>query len=149
MKTTVKPGINTPIAFLIFSTLYLASGLLHAATPCDIETEQVSYASGETVRLSVMRLTNSEPVAQFYEWKLWLKSPDLEDLSLVNLGADSSVVLPAGFDVDFASLIGPVELFTIDNILFPSGNYEIGCRLVNPITGAEYADADVINFVVP
>ena len=75
MKTTAKPGINTPIAFLIFSALFLASGLLHAATPCDIETEQVSYSSGETVRLSVMRLTNADPVAQFYEWKLWFKSP--------------------------------------------------------------------------
>ena len=67
----------------------------------------------------------------------------------MNLGADSSLVLPAGFDIDFASLIGPVELFTIDNVLFPSGTYEIGCRLLNPITGEEYPDADVITFVVP
>ena len=60
-----------------------------------------------------MRLTNSEPVAQFYEWKLWFKPLDLEDLSLVNLGTDSSQVLPSGFDVDFANLVGRVELFTV------------------------------------
>ena len=41
MKATAKPGTNTAIAFLIFSALCLASGLLHTATPCDIETEQV------------------------------------------------------------------------------------------------------------
>ena len=74
-ETTGKSGLDTPIAFLTFSTFYLASGLLHAATPCDIETEQVFYLNGETVRLSGMRLTNSDPVAQFYEWKLWFKSP--------------------------------------------------------------------------
>ena len=149
MNTTDNPGINPIISILVFCALFLTSGLLHAATPCDIETEQASYSSGQTVRLSVMRLTNSDPVAQFYEWKLWLKSPSLPDRSLVNIGSDSSLVLPAGFDVDFAALIGPVELFTIDDILFPSGAYEIGCRLIDPITGAEYVDADVINFVVP
>jgi len=134
---------------LILSPFLAVANLAQAATPCDIATSQPTYSNGQTVELSVFRLTNSAPVAQLYEWKLWLKSPALADQSLVNLGADSSLVLPAGFDIDFASLIGPVELFTIDNVLFPSGTYEIGCRLLNPITGEEYPDADVITFVVP
>ena len=149
MQTTLNSTLKNSARILILGVLCLASGLLQAATPCDIETEQASYSNGETVRLSVMRLTNSEPVAQFYEWKLWLKSPGLADTSLVNLGADSSLVLPGNFDVDFAALIGPVTLFTIDDVLFPSGSYEIGCRLVHPVTGAEYPDADIISFVVP
>ena len=149
MNAKYKRIFAAPIVILILSALSLAGNLAQAATPCDIATEQASYQSGETVRLSVLRLTNSAAVTQLYEWKLWLKSPDFPDLTLVNLGSDSSLGLPAGFDVDFATLVGPVELFTLDDVLFPSGTYEIGCRLLHPVTGAEYPDSDVITFVVP
>jgi len=69
-------------------------------------------------------------------------------MTLVNFGSNSELALPATFDVDFAALVGPVELFTLDDVVFPSGSYEIGCRLIDPVTGEEYPDADVIVFVV-
>lgn len=148
MSNSPKRWIFTPTLGLVLFALTLAANPAQAAEPCDIELSQPSYTSGETVRLSVFRLTNSTAEAQFYEWKLWLKAPGLPDFSLVNQGFDSSLSLPAGFDVDFGSLIGPIDVFTVDNVLFFPGAYEIGCRLLNPITGEEYPDADVITFDV-
>lgn len=140
--------ITTPAAGLALVALAAVANPVLAAEPCDIELSQPTYSSGETVRFSVFRLTNSTAESQFYEWKLWLKAPGLPDFSLVNQGFDSSLSLPAGFDVDFASLVGPIDVFTVDNVLFFPGSYEIGCRLLNPITGEEYPDADVIVFDV-
>lgn len=148
MNTRYKRWIFAPIATLALFTFAFASNIAQAASPCDIQLTQPSYSNGQTVSLNVFRLTNSSAETQFYEWKLWLKSPALPDQSLVNIGYDSSLALPAGFDVDFAALLGPIVLFTIDNVLFSNGSYEIGCRLINPITGQEYPDADVITFDV-
>lgn len=148
MSKSLKTWINTPTLGLVLCALALVANPAQAAEPCDIELSQPSYTSGETVRLSVFRLTNSAAESQLYEWKLWLRAPGLPDFSLVNQGFDSSLVLPAGFDVDFGSLIGPIDIFTVDNVLFFPGAYEIGCRLLNPVTGEEYPDADVIAFDV-
>ncbi len=148
MKTLCKRWIAEPFIFLIFGSLSVAGNLAQAATPCDIEISQPTYQFGEVVELSSFRLTNSSPEAQLYEWKLWLESPFLGITSLVNFGADGELALPAGFDVDFAALVGPVELFTVDGVIFDPGTYTVGCRLLDPVTGAEYPDADVIVFEV-
>ena len=148
MKTKGNRWNRTLLSGLLFWPLVLAGNLVNAATPCDIELNQPSYSSGETVSLSVFRLTNSSTESQFYEWKLWFRSPGLPVTSLVNYGFNSELALPAGFDVDFAGLVGPIVLFTIDDVLFPSGSYEVGCRLVDPVTGEEYPDADIITFSV-
>lgn len=149
MKTIYKQWLATPFVILILSSLSVLGNIAQAASPCDIGTSQPSYQIGEVVRLNIFRLTNPSLIeAQFFEWKLWLESPDLPVLSLVNFGSDSSLVLPAGFDIDFAALVGPVDLFTLDDVIFPRGTYVVGCRLLNPVTGEEYPTADVITFEV-
>ncbi len=147
MNSKRKRWISTPIGIVVFSLLPVAGSLGQITTPCDIELTQGIYQIGDTVEANVFRLTNASQETQFFEWKLWLESPDLSILSLVNMGSDMSLALPGGFDFDFA-VFGNIQLFTADGVIFTSGNYELGCRLLDPVTGAEYPQADVIQFQV-
>ncbi len=97
---------------------------------CDIQLSQVTYSDGDTVNADVFRIANltSAPIA--VEWKVWLGLPGAPPLSVFNLGADGSFVLPADFDVN----LGPVPLVPVTADL-PSGDYEFSCRLLDPVTG--------------
>ena len=100
---------------------------------CDIEMSQASYAPGEQVTAQTWRLANPDSEAIAIEVAAWFEfsfPPSL--LSVVNVGADGSVVMSPGFDVD----LGPVSLFTAGPPL-PAGTYQFNCRLVNPVTKEE------------
>jgi hypothetical protein len=102
---------------------------------CSLQTSAASYGNGQTVVLSSSHLANHLPRALATELKLWLRLPGIAPLSLANAGADGSVVLPVGFD----STTGPVALFAVTAGL-PRGSYEIGCRALDPVTGALLGD---------
>ena len=95
---------------------------------CDIQMSKSNYNIGDTVTATTFRLANpsSEPVA--VEWKVWLVPAALPPVSVINVGADGSVILPPGSDFDF----GPLSLFP-GNV---PGPYEFSCRLLDPTTGA-------------
>ena len=98
----------------------------------DIQLGQASYVNGETVTASVFQLANptTEPVT--VELKAWIGTPipGLPALSVINVGADGSVVIPAGLDQDF----GPFPLFLV-TAAWPRGTYEFSSRILNPVTG--------------
>jgi hypothetical protein len=97
---------------------------------CDIQMLQTSYIDGETVTIDVMRFANqtSNPIS--VEMKMWLGFPN-GSISVINVGADGAVVLPAGFDRD----LGPAPLFVVSPSMPRGGGYEFGCRMLDPVTG--------------
>jgi len=111
---------------------------------CDMETDQAGYTIGETVTISVLAVLNTSPDPGAVEWKAWLEVPAFNPYALVNVGADGSLVLPAGLVFD----IGLIPLFVV-TAGFPAGTYTLGCRVLDPVTGA-LLDEDLYNFdIVP
>lgn len=104
---------------------------------CEIEIFRSANLDGDTVTASVFRLANPGAEAIAVEWKSWLEGPGFDPIPLINAGADGSLVLQAGLDVD----IGPVPLFTVAPAT-PRGRYEWNCRLIDPVTG-ETGSTDV------
>ena len=78
---------------------------------------------------SILQVPGAEEIA--VEWKLWLDLPELGAISLVNAGAEGTLRLPAGYAFEH----GPVSLFPVTEGL-PRGTGTIGCRQVDPTTGA-------------
>jgi DNA-binding beta-propeller fold protein YncE len=95
-----------------------------------IDLNQTSYVLGETVTASQFRLENPTSVAAAVEIKIWLKMPGMTASSILNLGVDGSLALPAGFDQN----LGPLSLFVV-NASMPLGFYEFSSRIVDPVTG--------------
>ena len=98
---------------------------------CDMDTTQASYSAGETVTVSIFDISNPSPEPVAVEWKGFLEVPSFDPIGFINLGADSSLVLPTGFATDF----GPTPLFVVDAGI-PAGTYTLGCRVLDPVTGA-------------
>ncbi len=96
---------------------------------CNIQMSQPIYTAGDTVTASVFRLANQGASPVSVEWKVWLETPSGPSISFINLGADGTFVLPAGFDQDF----GPLPLFPAAGL--PTGTYELSTRVLNPVTG--------------
>ncbi len=95
---------------------------------CDIQMSQASYTAGDTVTASVFRISNPGTVPVALEWAAWLEIPTIPPISIVNIGADGTFVLPPGFDQD----LGPLPLFPAAGM--PPGSYEFSSRLLDPIT---------------
>ena len=98
-----------------------------AGPGCVLQVNQSTYVNGDTLSVPVFRLTNHDPVAANVEMKFWLGSDAFAPIGIVNV---PSLPLAAGFAQD----LGPLTLFPITAAL-PRGGYELGCRLLNPVTG--------------
>lgn len=101
-----------------------------AGAALNITMNASSYSNGQTVTATEFRLVNPGPATPA-EVKVWFDVPGLAPISLFNLGADGSFVVPAGFNHDF----GPMNLFVVVAAL-PRGNYGFNSRLINPTTAA-------------
>jgi|GEM_PF-2912584 len=99
---------------------------------CDVVLSASSYAIGESVTATNVRVENPTGAPAAIELKLWRDEPNGQEVGLFQRGADGSWVIPVGGTLDF----GPRVLFTID-ATFDLGDYEVNCRLLNPTTGAE------------
>ncbi|KHE91419.1 MAG: hypothetical protein K8F52_18175 [Candidatus Scalindua rubra] len=99
------------------------------ALQCGIEMSQAIYTAGDTVTAQAFRIANLglDPIS--VEWKVWLGTPFTSPIPIVNIGADGTFVLPAGFDLDF----GPLPLFPA--AILPLGTYELSTRVLDPVTG--------------
>lgn len=98
---------------------------------CDVQLNQLTFIDGDTATADVFRIANLTAASQAVEWKVWLGVPGFSPISIFNLGADGSLVLPAGFDAD----LGPLPLVPVTASL-PRGNYELSCRMLDPVTGS-------------
>jgi hypothetical protein len=94
---------------------------------CDLQLSQSSYVNGDTLNVSVFRLLNNDPAATNVELKFWLGADAFAPIGLANV---PTLPLAAGFNQN----LGPFALFPITAGL-PRGNYELGCRVLNPVTG--------------
>jgi hypothetical protein len=101
---------------------------------CDVQLSSALYAAGGTVSVPVLRIANNTTAPLATEIKAWLSVPGAAPVTLINTGADGSVQLPAGYDVN----LGPFNLFTVTAGI-PRGGYELGCRILDPKTGASLA----------
>lgn len=110
----------------------LILGLLDPDEPvaCEVEMSQAVYTDGETAIVSSLRLANPSAEATAVEFKTWIVRADGTTSSHVRIGADGSLVLPAGFDRD----LGPAPLFTV-TAPAARGTYGFGCRTLDPVTG--------------
>jgi glucose/arabinose dehydrogenase len=109
--------------------IYRIYNTLNAAA-LEIQTSQTNYVNGQIVTASQFRLKNPGTAAANVELKVWLKMPAMEPISVLNLGADGSLMIPAGTNQN----LGPLTLFTVD-ATFPRGNYEFSSRMIHPVTG--------------
>jgi hypothetical protein len=128
MKTILHVLILTVIV-LLDSHDALAGGL------CELTLGQTDYFNREVVTFDVFRIANTGSLSQPVELKVWLKTPGQPPIALLNVGGDGSVVLPVSFDENF----GPVDLFIVTSG-FTRGVYEVGCRLLEPITSELLAE---------
>jgi hypothetical protein len=104
-----------------------------AGPGCRLEVNSATYVNGDTVSLSVFRLTNASPVATNVEFKWWLGSDAFAPIALANV---PSFPLAANYDQNF----GPFALLPVTAAL-PRGTYEVGCRLLHPVTGKTLSES--------
>jgi len=79
--------------------------------PCfDFTLNGSVFSSGDAVVINEFRLVNTTGVVTAFELKAWLGIPGLGAVPILNLGADGSFILPAGFD----QVLGPLPLFVVD-----------------------------------
>lgn len=97
---------------------------------CDVQMTQATYHNGDQVVAQVLRFGNQDVSPLPIELKLWFEVPGIAPVALLRIGADGSVVFPAGLNQN----LGPATLFTV----MPAtarGTYAFSCRIVNPVTG--------------
>lgn len=99
---------------------------------CDIQLNQATYHNGDQVIAQVLRFGNQDTASLAIELKLWFEVPGVAPISVLRVGADGSVVFPAGFNQN----IGPTTFFTVMPAT-PRGIYAFSCRMVSPVTGAQ------------
>jgi laminin B (domain IV) len=100
---------------------------------CDIQLNQAIYHNGDQVTAQVWRLGNQDTSPLAVEFKVWFEVPGFAPISVLRFGADGSVSFPAGLNQN----LGPATLFTVAPST-PRGTYAFSCRVVNPVTGAEF-----------
>lgn len=104
---------------------------VHDLSPyCDIQLNQSNYESGQNIIANVFQLANPFFDTAAIEWKAWFNVPGSAPLSILNIGADSSLLLTPGFNNDFAPI--PLATVTMDDTI---GIYAFNCRLIDPVTG--------------
>jgi hypothetical protein len=106
---------------------------------CQVQVNQAAYVNGDTVTVSVLRLTNADPTAVNVEWKFWLGADAFAPVGIVNV---PTFPLAAGLNQNY----GPFALFPITAGL-PRGDYELGCRLLDPVTGKTRSES-IATFIV-
>lgn len=106
---------------------------------CRVEVNQATYVNGDTVSVTVFRLTNPDAVAANVELKWWLGGSAFAPVSVANVPSYS---LAPHLDQS----LGPFTFFAVTPTL-PRGAYEIGCRLLHPVTGKKLSES-IASFVI-
>lgn len=124
------------VASVVFEKVEYDAGGPRAPPPeCDIQLNALAYMEGDTVTATIFRIANLSDTALAIEIKTWLAVPGLSPISVINAGADGSLVFSAGQEID----LGPAPLFDV-TAAFPRGNYEFSCRMRDPVTGELLAE---------
>jgi hypothetical protein len=100
---------------------------------CDLSVNAKDYVQLEAVEVGA-DIRNGSSTGRAVEVKIWIGRADGINISAVNIGADGNTFLAGSSEHLF-----PVSpLFTVDasTIL---GDWEVGCRLLDPVTGETLA----------
>lgn len=101
---------------------------------CDLSVSAKDFVTLETVEVGV-DFRNGSTTGQAVEVKIWIARADGILVSAINLGADGHTFLAGGFE----NLFPQSPLFTV-NASTILGDWEVGCRLLDPITGETLAE---------
>jgi hypothetical protein len=101
---------------------------------CDTAVNAKDFLTMETVEAGIL-FRNGAATGRAVEAKVWIERADGFLVSAINVGANGSTFLPGGFEN--TQPLSP--LFTVgpSTIL---GDWQIGCRLLDPITGETLAE---------
>jgi hypothetical protein len=141
ISVSMQQGIYSAGTGFQFDNVVLTGGP-SSGVLCETAVNQNAYSNGESVQLSTLRFANLGNTVAATEIKVWLGLPGGTNVTFVNAGADGSIALSPGLDIN----LGPVTLFQV-NAAFPRGGYEISCRLLEPVTGKVIA-SNLRSFVV-
>ncbi|MDJ0789888.1 MAG: hypothetical protein QNK05_24080 [Myxococcota bacterium] len=141
---TLVPGVPyDPATGVARAVGRVGTGLLEFMTPfadirlseaipptCDIAFVGDDAVPGEAVEATLaVRHAGTDPVS--IEMKLYLDSAASGPLSFVNIGSDGTVILDESTDIVYPA----ATILTVDATT-PLGAITLGCRLLDPITGA-------------
>jgi len=145
---TSQELIDTTIAVTSFgedeaANLYLVGSsklyrLVGTDPFCDIALDAPTYGTGDTLTLSEARVVNLGGQAVTARFQLEVQPAAGAPFVLVDKGADGSLQLLAGLETDF----GPIDLITVPAGA-PRGDYEMVCRLSDPVTAEVLAEQRV------
>ena len=142
LRLAAEAVVATPADYRLAADLDVrlsVAGRRPDAVSCRVRLERPDYIAGERVVTTLTRIANNGAQAVPVELKMWLGLPGGVRLVARNDGADGSVVIPPAAGMDFA----PFEVLAVDAQTAP-GLYELGCRLLDPVSGRELAgDSDL------
>ncbi len=106
---------------------------------CEARMSQSGYSYGDVVTAETLRIENPGGETVPVELKIWLELTDGRRVSVHNNGADGSVGIPAGANVDY----GPLTILGVD-FDTEHGLYKFGCRLLDPASGNEHYESTAV-----
>ena len=103
---------------------------------------KATYVTGDTITATTFgpKLGASNATARI---QVTIKVPTLGTFTLIDVGSDGSLTLPANLNVN----LGPMSLITVTASFPPRGSWSLDSKVTNPTTGA-VIDTDVNPFVV-
>jgi hypothetical protein len=117
-----------------------------ATTPAQTWTITMSkstYVNGDTITVNEFGPKNTSTSNAAVRIQVTITIPTMGTLSVIDIGADGSLQLPANLNVN----LGPLSLFQINSSFPPKGNWSFDAKVSNPTTGA-VIDQDINPFVV-
>lgn len=108
---------------------------------CDLAVNAKDFVPLETVEAGVL-FRNGSGTGRAVEAKVWIETADGFLVSAINVGANGGTFLPAGFEQ--LSPVSPLFAVQPSTVL---GDWQVGCRLLDPITGETLA-SDLDTFEV-
>ena len=106
---------------------------------CEVRMSQSGYSYGDLVTAETLQIENSGGETEAVELKIWIELTDGRRVSVHNNGADGSVEIPAGANVEY----GPIAIFGVDSDA-EHGLYKFGCRLLDPASGKEFYESTAV-----
>ncbi len=140
-EQTVSPSSALPGGAIAYQTerSWIQEAVLEASKPkadeginskIDISLTKTSYAVGETITLGTYNVSNPSRQEQNIELKTWITGPAGTAVSVGNVGSDGQYSIASGSSENY----GPVQVLSVTDDM-PSGRYEVGTRILNPVTG--------------
>ncbi len=99
----------------------------------NLQFPQYNYTYGDTVSLAQFRIANPTAAIATLELKVWLEVPGKGPISVFTMGADGSLILTPGSDLN----LEPLKAFKVTDDL-PAGTYQLKCRAMDPATGQTF-----------